>query len=231
MTAGTEAGQSPLGVCPLCGRPLLLDAVFELEGISVCAECKPRLVQMIREGVSIDGLDATFDDAIDLQHFVGSKKWPVYRAKFRTLSRRRWGWSWNWPAFLLGLPWILYRRMYLFAVIFCAIELVKMWIESLVESALGNSVQVQAWIAMTDLVLWVGVAGWGNWIYLVHTRRKIAAIDRLGLPAEDRLALIAKSGGTRVWPAILFTVIFILLILFFTGGFEEIAASFEEAAP
>lgn len=44
--------------CNICGRPSAADELIELEGRSVCINCKPKVVQRIREGLPVSGIAA-----------------------------------------------------------------------------------------------------------------------------------------------------------------------------
>ena len=53
VSAGTAAGVSPVGgvVCGECGRAFAADQVIPIGGRYICSECKPVVVQKMREGV------------------------------------------------------------------------------------------------------------------------------------------------------------------------------------
>jgi hypothetical protein len=95
----------------------------------------------------------------------------------------------NPAAFFLGIMWLIYRKMYLYALIVAGLLIVDMVIESYypLPTAFG---QALTW----------GIAGifgsLGNTWYKNHTDKKIAAITAT-FPPEQVPAELAKQGGVN----------------------------------
>ncbi len=97
--------------------------------------------------------------------------------------------TWNWPAFWLGFPWLLYRKMYLWALL-------------------------AFFIALTPVGFPLTMIGWGitgNYLYYLHARKKILGYRSNQVIALNALSL-AELGGVNRWVWFL-GVLFILILL------------------
>ena len=96
----------------------------------------------------------------------------------------------NWPAFLVPLPWLAYRKMYFylgaivaFTVAFCV----------LIERA---GVTDRSFLLLVMLGLMIGVGVFGNTLYRRHIVGKLRGIKQKGLESQQQMALIKRTGGT-----------------------------------
>ena len=104
--------------------------------------------------------------------------------------------SWNWSAFLVPYAWLFYRKMYLYGLIALAV------------SYLFNFI---GW-----LVAGIAVGLCGNYMYYIHTTKKLLGL-RATRPEAD-LQLVARIIGGTNMPVALIVGIFTFASLFLAAG-------------
>lgn len=131
------------------------------------------------------------------------------------LYRRRWrldqgaphaSGTWHWPAFLFGLPWMMYRRMYRVAMLWIAVLLVSSVAEALLDVP-------QAFSSISSLALGVTAGVFANHWYLRHCQRQIA--QARALKGSDLAALqeeLARRGGVS-WLGLVLSLAAVLALL------------------
>ena len=130
------------------------------------------------EPVEEESETETNDEWDEIALFVGENM-EQYQRKFRTLynNEGKFALHWHWPAFLIAIPWLIFRKMYLWAV------------------ALYLIVLVCPWYLLFIVALLPGF--FGNYLYYRHTISKINKITSNG---EQRREDIIKAGGTNSIP-------------------------------
>jgi len=127
--------------------------------------------------------------------------------RFRRTGETRFAFSWSWMAFLWGVWWYLYRKMYLWAAIDFAVSVLFGW-------------------TLFVPILWAMVrAVTGDYLYFLHAGRKIRDLRPSfggGVSAGDPayLGLLAREGGVHrwiLWAAVGGTVLLLLLGSLFFG--------------
>jgi Protein of unknown function (DUF2628) len=157
-------------------------------------------------------------DAIDenFSTFVGEKYASYYQRKWQqTLGSLK---SFNIATFFLGVFWLIYRKMYLYAAIFLGLIFVDISIEMFypLPEMIGKSLN---WaIAAVFGVM-------GNYWYKLHATKKVKEITET-FPPEQVLAELAKQGGTNMAGALIALVILGTLIgglawFVFSGTVEQ----------
>lgn len=141
------------------------------------------------------------DDA--MQTFVG-KNYAFYQKKWQNAAAKKSPMSWNWAAFFLGVIWIVYRKMYLYAGIVIGLLVLDVVVESYfpLPEAIGKAVN---W-ATAALFGWMG----NHW-YKTHVDKKIKEISATSSP-EQLIEELTRQGGVNL-PAAWALGIFILLLL------------------
>ena len=92
--------------CNKCGTQVI-------EGAQFCTQCGQALT--IAHATSAP--DAARDDEY-LEAAIGRRKLDYYLRKFERFSSGRGFASWNWPAFFVPLAWMLYRKMWVCALVY-----------------------------------------------------------------------------------------------------------------
>ena len=133
---------------------------------------------------------------------------PTYRQRWRLdQGVAESAGSWHWPAFLIGVIWMMYRRMYRLAAIWAGTLVFFSIAEALLDVPEGVSMVI-------TLVLNITAAVYGNRWYLSHCQRQIAQARAMAGDDEARLRseLVAR-GGTSV-PAAVGAIFFVLAMMF-----------------
>ena len=107
--------------------------------------------------------------------------------------------TWNWPAFLFGVIWLIYRKMYAFAIL------------SFLVSALFSVVPYGVFI----LAIVFGVTA--NFLYFLHVRLKVRAIIDASDKIDPQQAMDTFGGVNSIAKVVLIFLIF-LTILAFAGA-------------
>lgn len=142
-------------------------------------------------------------DPSDEVLFIGQNA-DYYRNKWKA-SEHGSGLSWNWMSFILGLSWMAYRKMWLYAIIVLAGIMLLGFIEYLL-----NVPEAFSWL--TTFAIWLAFGLFGNHAYQKHVREKVRLIVATNPP--DRVAAeLSRQGGTNLWGAVAFTVGLVFVII------------------
>ena len=139
-----------------------------------------------------------------LSTFVGDKYSSYYEKKWQLNSGQLKGF--NVAAFFLGVVWLIYRKMYIYALIFIMLIGLDIWIETYypLPDSVGSAINIA--IATTFGIL-------GNTLYKTHAEKKVKEILSATSAADLQLEL-NKKGGTNLAGAIAFGTIILLIIAY-----------------
>lgn len=101
-------------------------------------------------------------------------------------SRRRFRLSWHWPAFILTVPWMFYRKMYTGGIILVALPI-------LLDHLLPGSVFLGSGLLIAVIV---GICG-KTW-YLEHAVRRFAKAARDFTNIAERSVYLERAGGVSL---------------------------------
>jgi hypothetical protein len=173
--------------CGKCGRELR-------EGASFCSHCgSPAAPVPSGETLEGSGID-------EIGIFVG-KNAEFYRSKFRKFrvgGVETFSATWNWAACLCNFWWFLYRKLYLWALLWFLLT----------------------FLPFIGLAFWVAAGITGNYLYHLHATAKIREA-RAANPPERLPAALAELGGVNEWVIPVAIVIvggFLLLAILFGVG-------------
>ena len=158
-------------------------------------------------------------EAMDLlkEAFIGPNA-AHYLLAWDAMQNRRW--SWNWSAFFFGEGWLLYRKMYLPAVLF---SLARLSLTPLLNSITLFSDellnQTLPLLFPNTMILNIALGIYANHLYRAHTEKTISAAIREFRP-ERRLLGIQAQGGVSLLALLWIPVIAVIeqLLLFMTGN-------------
>jgi Protein of unknown function (DUF2628) len=107
--------------------------------------------------------------------------------------------SWNWSAFFFSVYWMMYRKMYIPAVVvFVGSRVVKYVIALRGGHAYG----------LTTLVVAIGLGLFGNWVYYQYASRKIADVaDTAGTDDPSLIGHTIEDVGGTSWLWVFVTMI------------------------
>lgn len=134
----------------------------------------------------------------DLRVFLAVRPEPYlrhYRALYggrrrEKSSRRQWAVSWLWPAFLVTVPWMFYRKMYSGGIILIALPII---FEHILPGAL---------FVGSGIVIAIAAGVFGKSWYLDHALNRIEKARREYSSDDGRFAYIAHAGNISVAGAI-----------------------------
>jgi hypothetical protein len=147
------------------------------------------LLELEKEVVGLTDLDR-------LEIYVGEKskkylgKWGIVGVDDVKLDNKVKSFSsWNWSAFLVGLFWMGYRKMYLELMYLLLIFLVCDFITYVLEFDVNWGVNIATGVT-------IGL--FGNAFYLSRAKKEIIRLKQLGLSEEVEKLELSKKGGTSV---------------------------------
>lgn len=184
--------------CPSCSQDNSNDANF-------CAQCGQALVKLSPEPDAEPEPSSSQTTPTSLQlleTFIGSSKslqfslktwWTwrpaflYYKEKFANLETPagpRFALSWNWPAaFFDSFLWFLYRKMYMFALLYAVAPAVAIFITG--DMTVG-------------LVSRILAGASANYLYFWHVKDKLQRIMSLpDMDATARATLVREEGGVQ----------------------------------
>jgi len=129
--------------------------------------------------------------------FIGDEA-DNYLTKFRKFyadGRDKFAFTWHWPAFVLGIVWMAYRKCYGWAVL----------------------VFFLSYIPFLGFLLWPFLGLTGNYLYYKHTTKKILHLKTTQTFSDSTqmVAALRKIGGMNGWAAAVFCVLTISLQVLF----------------
>jgi hypothetical protein len=149
--------------------------------------------------------------------FIGPRnqeKYVQHFLRFDALGKA--GPTWHWPAFFVAFYWLLYRKMWLYALIYFVapyLYLIVLAVVAAIAGDAGQPVALIGWVAYLAIIF-IAMPMYANALYYVHCKKKIAALRSQSQSVERQLGELTGSGGTS--NAILIVVV-ILGFFFFVG--------------
>jgi len=172
-----------------------------------CYQCGTELVAAVKEAGASSTIYATRSDTDLWRDFIGptAERYLERFKKFGTEQSPKFALSWNWSPFLLiggcSFLWFLYRKMYLYALIY----------------AIGPVVSIYVTGDFTSGLVWNFVAGaTANYVYYWHCREQIGAIKQQSWNDPEKLdAAMKESGGVQtyvIWVGVALYVLFSITV-------------------
>ena len=149
---------------------------------------------------------------IALYAAVVGGNFPIYRQRWRldqgiADGNSNGNGTWHWPAFLIGVIWMVYRRMYRLAAIWAGVLVFF----SIAEALLGVPEGVSTVIT---LVINITAAVYANRWYLAHCQREIARARALVGDDGARLrSELARRGDTNALAAAVVAIAVVAVML------------------
>jgi hypothetical protein len=175
--------------CPQCGKEITQLSKF-------CPHCGHSLEKFADQSKSDTRLQNGVNED-DFIAFIGNN--AGYYAhefnKFNAGGRDVFSATWNWAAFWGGFGWMLYRKMYMWAIIAFALMLMP----------------------YLGLAAWITFGLVANYLYYQHAKRKILEVKTLH-PAGEISVVLSQIGGVHRWlptAAVIFTLLLFLLLMAF----------------
>jgi type II secretory pathway pseudopilin PulG len=183
-------GENGRGKCPACG--IIVEEFLQKAQSSEAPEIQPK-----------SGYDPRQIPREDYKSFIG-KNADKYLSKFDRFGMDGTGKfvaTWHWPAFFFPFFWMLYRKLYPWAVLILF---------------LNFAVNV---VPFGYIIFMITLGMTGNYIYYKHAKNKILQIRQTHPSDRERSAHLARAGGVNV----VAVVVIAILIPFFLGIVAAIA--------
>ena len=181
-------------ICPECNASISDQALQ-------CPQCgyvqqAPQSAPLAPEPASAAPVAASDDELLDAA--IGPVNKSYYRPKFDRFAAGQGSVSWNWPAFFVTIFWMLYRRMYGYALL---VWFVLPMIFVIVAAIIGGISGDPAVYGGTYYLLWmvfgfILIPMFANRLYYRHATKKIARAKALFSNEEDQLREVYRTGGT-----------------------------------
>lgn len=165
-------------ICSKCGESVADNA-------TICLTCGTK----VADGVAISDQERRL--------FVDSN-FDYYESEWRKMAEAQRAYSWNWPAAILTIGWLLYRKMYVYA----ALAWLLVAAQILLQFTYFAGEESKAF-RITDLIgygIAIGLGLFANSMYRRFVDAKIRAI-RLAAPLQDADYFrhrVASSGGVSL---------------------------------
>jgi hypothetical protein len=170
--------------CSQCGKEIP-------EWGNFCPNCGQKI---------LSGLSRASDIEEGFRDYVGPKAGSYLEKfeKFQVTATNGFALTWHWPAFLFGFWWMLYRKLYVWALVALALWLIP-------------HLALPAWF------IWGAVA---NYLYFLQAKRKISDFRNRSSTALPAVTLAEIGGVNRwVWVLAVFSAVIIGAALIWGGVF------------
>jgi Tfp pilus assembly major pilin PilA len=128
--------------------------------------------------------------------------------------------SWNWPAFFVTLPWMLYRRMWLTALVVFLISMGVGIVEAVLVPMVGEHLGLLVAIAVAVIYSFILIPMFANALYHAHIKRRIAKVTQSGLDEVQSVRALERGPHTSVVALI---VVLVLGVVYIFGILAAIA--------
>ncbi len=136
------------------------------------------------------------DDLLSV--FAGPKNSHYFTHAFRGYAA---GGSvkWNWPVFFITLPWLLYRKMWLYSLGYMiGVPIVLMIIARVAALAVGTGAGISIYYVPYFVVAFILAPMFATRLYYAHARNKIGNIRARTPSVEEQRLEVARAGSTSV---------------------------------
>jgi len=136
------------------------------------------------------------DDLLSV--FVGPKNSHYFTHAFRGFAAGS-SVKWNWPVLFITLPWLLYRKMWLYSLGYMiGVPIVLMIIPRVAALAVGSGVGISISYAPYFVIAFILAPMFATRLYYAHARNKIGNIKARTLSVEEQRLEVARAGSTSV---------------------------------
>lgn len=183
-------------LCPQCGKSNDISAKF-------CFDCGTLLSQV--------EIKASDEQEEFYRAVIGPKNQDYYMRNFQRFENDgEISVSWHWPAFFVTFYWLLYRKMWLNALIYFLLPyLVLIPLEIIIGMIAGDSAGVG--IGFANIIYLVGMfllpPLYANALYYKHCKKKIMEVKASSNVLQRQLGELSAKGGTS-------NVVLIIVLIF-----------------
>ena len=185
--------------CPTCGmkiedkKNLCKNCGKEIKnGVNFCSFCGATVLNNLDNSIKEDEIKRR-----ELNEFIGNNC-EKYREKFYKMENGIKRVTFNWCSFLFGSFWFAYRKLYLYAAIYIAINLSLQWLTSYnyIKTTFSNLVSFGLWFLSGFL---------GDLLYMRYVNKHLKKSEQFD--DDQKFYYYKRKGGTSILS------IFIVLII------------------
>ncbi|MGC3963859.1 MAG: DUF2628 domain-containing protein [Rhodocyclaceae bacterium] len=154
------------------------------------------------------------DRTAKLSAVIGPKNQIYYLRHFERFERGDLGLSWHWPAMFVAFYWMLYRKLYVAAILYFLSPYIAGLLCGLVGAmAVGNSGWAVLGYYGAGLLMWIIPPLFANRLYYSHCTKLIRAAELRSRDPKFQLGELQARGGTSRAPAIVITVTLTIAVI------------------
>jgi len=176
--------------CPKCGTSNNDSSKF-------CSSCGNSLSALA--GSQSSSQDYSVNQGEFYKAAIGPKNQDYYLTRFLRFDQEgKAGGSWHWPAFFLTFYWLLYRKMWLNALVYFLspyLLLIPVGIISVVFGK-GGEVLVGLGYVLYLIAIFIVPPIYANALYYKHCNKKIAEVKTNTKDTQRQLGEVSGKGGT-----------------------------------
>ena len=136
------------------------------------------------------------DDLLSV--FVGPKNSHYFTHAFREFAAGG-SVTWNWPVLFVTLPWLLYRKMWLYSLGYMiCVPIGLMIIARVAALAVGSGAGISIYYVPYFVVAFILAPMFATRLYYTHGRNKIGNIKARTPSVEEQRLEVARAGSTSV---------------------------------
>lgn len=177
--------------CPKCKTSNEANATV----CSSCGDALPRLpgnFQRVQESGDETGNAAEYYKAI-----LGPKNQDYYLDMFARFDRdEAVSATWHWPAFFVTFFWLLYRKMWLAALIYFLAPYLLMGLLGVVGAVIGGTFLVSLVYILCAVGIVFLLPMYANALYYQHCKKQIATVTSSSGEVQRQLGELSGKGGT-----------------------------------
>lgn len=195
--------------CPKCGASNDAAATF----CTACGDVLPLPTGGFQKAQGRD--DGSADVAEYYKAVLGPKNQDYYLGQFsRFDADGKVSVTWHWPAFFMTLYWMLYRKMWLFALAYFIFPYLFFGLMAVIAGVTGSSANmlVGAGYVLYLLGIMFLLPMYANALYYNHCKKQISAVKASTADVQRQLGELSGKGGTSNI-AIIILLIFVLIAL------------------
>ncbi|MEM9400996.1 MAG: pilin [Pseudomonadota bacterium] len=145
--------------------------------------------------------------------WVGPKRAEYYKARFEKIASGGGNVGWHWPAFFFSSAWLLYRKMWLYALLYIIVIPIAGALVLGVASVLVDPVTATTgYYVIYFIYAFILMPMFANRLYYGHVKAKVDKVSSMNLSDGQMAEELARKGGTS-WLAYLFVIIPVFGIL------------------
>jgi len=148
-----------------------------------------------------------------LAAYVGDKEAAYYAAQFDRFKGGGSPLSWNWPAFFISSWWLLYRKMWLLALLYwIVIPVVLGVMAAAVAVSMGEMASTLIYYGLYALIGFVALPVFANRLYYGHALAKVNKVAARTTSPEQQAAELARIGGTSSIVLVILPILLVMMV-------------------